>query len=219
MPRRCTICIHASRSDIDQALVKRQSFRNIAAQFEVSTSALVRHHDDHLPASLVKAQEAAEAAQADDLLAQVVDLRDKALGVLGKAEKSDDLRTAVSAIREARGCVELLGKLAGQLKDAPTVNILVSAEWRGEIVRNMATTAGQFGAAITAEVSRGKAAGLYVERRSSRNETTVAIRDEALSTINSWVAEQLAGESGSTEGLGEERPVLPAPLPPEPTRH
>ncbi len=131
MPRRCTICTHANRSDIDQALVGRRPFRDIAGQFDVSKSALVRHHDDHLPASLVKAQEAAEAAQADALLAQVVDLRDKALSVLDKAEKSDDLRTAVSAIREARGCVELLAKLAGQLKDAPTVNILVSAEWQG----------------------------------------------------------------------------------------
>ncbi len=27
--------------------------------------------------------------------------------------------------------MELLAKLAGQLKDAPTVNILVSAEWQG----------------------------------------------------------------------------------------
>ena len=131
MPRRCTICTHKSRSKIDQDLVERQPFRNIAAQFGVSTSALIRHFDDHLPAALVKAQQATEAAQADALLAQVVDLRDKALGVLNKAEASDDLRTAVSAIREARGCVELLAKLAGQLKDAPTVNILVSAEWRG----------------------------------------------------------------------------------------
>ncbi len=130
MPRRCTICTHKSRPEIDQALVARRPFRHIAAQFHVSTSALVRHHDDHMPAALVKAQEATEAAQADALLAQVVDLRDKALGVLSKAEEADDLRTAVSAIREARGCVELLGKLAGQLKDAPTVNILISAEWR-----------------------------------------------------------------------------------------
>ena len=87
------------------------------------------------------------------------------------------------------------------------------------VLRDTAAEAGQYGAAITAEVNRGKAAGLYVERRSSRNETTVAIRDEALSTINSWVAEQLAGESGSTEGLGEERPVLPDPPPAEATRH
>ncbi len=60
-----------------------------------------------------------------------MDLRDRAIGILDTAEASDDLRVALTAIREARGCVELLGKLAGQLKDAPTVNILVSAEWRG----------------------------------------------------------------------------------------
>ena len=77
MPRRCTVCIHKRRSKIDQALVERRSFRAIARQHSVSKDALVRHFDDHLPASLVKAQEAIEAAQADALLAQVVDLRDK----------------------------------------------------------------------------------------------------------------------------------------------
>ena len=131
MPRVCTICTHQSRAKIDQALVARNRFRTIADQFGVSKSALLRHHDDHLPASLVKAQAATEAAQADALLAQVVDLRDKALGILDLAEASADLRVALGAIREARGCVELLAKLAGQLKDAPTVNILVSSEWQG----------------------------------------------------------------------------------------
>ena len=58
------------------------------------------------------------------------DLRDKALGILQKAEESDDLRTAVAAIREARGNVELLGKLAGQLQDAPIINIFASTEWQ-----------------------------------------------------------------------------------------
>ncbi len=65
------------------------------------------------------------------LLAQVVDLRDRATGILDTAEAEKDLKAAIAAIREARGCVELLAKLAGQLKDAPTVNILISAEWRG----------------------------------------------------------------------------------------
>ncbi len=131
MPRVCTICTNKSRPEIDQALVARRPFRDIAGQHGVSKSALVRHHDDHLPTALVKAQAATEAAQADALLAQVVDLRDKALDVLDTAQGSDDLRVALGAIREARGCVELLAKLAGQLKDAPTVNILVSAEWQG----------------------------------------------------------------------------------------
>ena len=131
MPRVCTICTHKSRAKIDKALVARRPFRAIAGQYGVSKSALVRHHDDHLPAALVKAQDATEAAQADALLAQVVDLRDKALDVLDTAQGSKDLRAAIGAIREARGCVELLAKLAGQLKDAPTVNILVSSEWQG----------------------------------------------------------------------------------------
>jgi hypothetical protein len=110
-------------------LVARQPFRTIADQYSVSKTALIRHHDDHLPTALVKAQAAREAADADALLAQVVDLRDKAFGIFDKAEGSDDLRAAVSAIREARGCVELLAKLAGELKDAPTINLVLSAEW------------------------------------------------------------------------------------------
>ncbi len=131
MPRRCTICRHKQRAEIDKALVARRVFRDIARQYGLSKDALLRHHDDHLPAALVRAQEATEAAQADALLAQVCDLRDRAIGILDTAEAEEDLKAAISAIREARGCVELLAKLAGQLKDAPIVNILISAEWRG----------------------------------------------------------------------------------------
>ncbi len=130
MPRKCTICHHDEREAIDAALVTREPFRDIAGRFGVSKSSLVRHSDDHIPATLVKAQAATEAAQADDLLAQVCDLRDKALAVLMKAEAADDLRAAIGAIREARGCVELFGKLAGQLRDAPTINLFMTAEWR-----------------------------------------------------------------------------------------
>ena len=131
MARRCTICAHEKRPDIDRALVAGEKYRDIAGQFGVSRSALVRHSDDHLPASLVKAHDAAEAAQADALLAQVVDLRDKAIGILEAAEEKKDLRSAIAAIREARGCVELLGKLAGQLQDVPVINVFMSAEWQG----------------------------------------------------------------------------------------
>ncbi len=63
---------------------------------------------------------------ADDLLVQVCDFRDKALGVLKKAEGAKDWRASIAAIREARGCVELIGKVAGQLKDAPTLNPFVT---------------------------------------------------------------------------------------------
>ena len=130
MPRRCTICGHKSRAKIDQALVERQAFRNIAAQFRVSTSALVRHSDDHLPSALVKAREAKEAADADALLAQIVGLRDEGLGVLEKAKDAEDLHTVLNAIKVTQGTIELLAKLAGQLRDAPTINLVLSPEWQ-----------------------------------------------------------------------------------------
>jgi hypothetical protein len=90
----------------------------------------MRHYDDHLPASLVKAQDAKEAAEADALLAQMISLRDEALGILEKAKEAEDLSTALNAIRVTQGTVELLGKLAGQLRDAPTINFVLSAEWQ-----------------------------------------------------------------------------------------
>ena len=95
----------------------------------MSTSALVRHHDDHLPAKLVRAKRAAEAVEADALLDQVLDLKDKALGILDTAKAEGNLTAAIGAIREARASVELLGKLAGQLASAPTINITLSVEW------------------------------------------------------------------------------------------
>ncbi len=129
MSRTCTICTHANRPDIDQALVAREPFRHIAKRYSVSTAALVRHSDDHLPSSLLKAQAAREAADADALLAQIVGLRDEGLGVLEKAKDAEDLPTVLNAIKVTQGTIELLAKLAGQLRDAPTINLVLSAEW------------------------------------------------------------------------------------------
>ena len=78
----------------------------------------------------MKAKEAEEAAQADTILAQVQDLRDRAMTILDTVEKDKDWRIALGAIREARGCIELLGKLAGKLQEGATVNVFVSAEWQ-----------------------------------------------------------------------------------------
>ncbi len=68
-------------------------------------------------------------AQADDLLEQVRTLHAHALAILERAEKAGDLRTALAAISQARGNLELLGKLAGELDERPVVNLNVSPEW------------------------------------------------------------------------------------------
>jgi hypothetical protein len=53
----------------------------------------------------------------------------RALDILGKAEKVGDMRTALAAIWEARGNLELLAELAGELDRRAQVNITVSAAW------------------------------------------------------------------------------------------
>jgi hypothetical protein len=82
-----------------------------------------------VPAVLAQAVEAADVAHADDLLAQVRDLQSRALAILAAAEAQGDLRTALGAIREARGNLELLAKLLGELDERPQVNLIVTPDW------------------------------------------------------------------------------------------
>jgi hypothetical protein len=56
-------------------------------------------------------------------------LQAHALDILDRAEKAGDLRTALAAISQARGNLELLGKLAGELGERPVINLNVSPEW------------------------------------------------------------------------------------------
>ena len=105
------------------------SNRSIASLYDVSEAAVRRHKANHLPAKLVMAQAAEEVAQADTLLDQVRNLQSRAYGILDKAEGAGDLRTALGAIREARGNLELLAKLLGELDERPVVNLNVSPEW------------------------------------------------------------------------------------------
>ena len=129
MGRPCSVCAHPDRAAIDRALVSGTPRTALASRHGLSEPAVRRHEDTHLPERLSKAAEAAEIAEADDLLGQVRTLQHRALGILDQAEDAGDLRTALGAIREARGNLELLAKLLGELNEGTTVNVLVSPEW------------------------------------------------------------------------------------------
>lgn len=140
MARPCTVCTHDKRREIDAALVAGQtSNTRIASQFAITEAAIRRHRAAHLPARLAQAQAAVEVAQADDLLAQVQDLQRRTMSILAKAEQAEDLRVALAAIAQARGNLELLARLLGELHDQEVkVAVLVaSPDWlrlRGAIL-------------------------------------------------------------------------------------
>ena len=72
MPQRCTVCSHSERERIDKTLVTNSaSLRDIAGQFRVSKSALDRHKAEHLPATMVKAQEVKDGTHALDVMEEL----------------------------------------------------------------------------------------------------------------------------------------------------
>jgi hypothetical protein len=123
------VCDHPERHSIDEVLVTGAPYRSVAKRFALCESAVYRHKTDHLPAHLLKAREVEEVAQADDLLEQVRNLQSHALDILERAEKAGDLRTALAAISQARGNLELLAKLSGELQQEGTVNLHLSPEY------------------------------------------------------------------------------------------
>jgi hypothetical protein len=153
MPRSCTVCEHPERGAIDKALVGDASNRSVASLYDVSEAAVRRHKANHLPAKLVMAQAAEEVAEADNLLSQVQDLQSRTLAILEAAEGTEQHRTALSAIREARSNLELLAKLLGELDERPVVNLNVSPEWlelRAVIVGALEPHPGARGAVLRA---------------------------------------------------------------------
>lgn len=129
MARPCSVCVHESGWQIDLDLVRRESYRNIAKRFSVSSAALSRHVQEHLPAKLLVAQGAEDVADADllkrELEAEKVDIS----RLKAKAEGAEDYKTALQACDKALKALELQAKLAQIINDSPTLNLYLSAEW------------------------------------------------------------------------------------------
>jgi hypothetical protein len=129
MARTCTVCQHEDAVLINEALViEGRSNRAITRQFGLSKDA-VRRHREHIPELLVQASKAEEVAQADGLLERVEALQARTLAILEATEETQDHRTALAAIREARGNLELIGEVTKELNRTPQLNLEVHAEF------------------------------------------------------------------------------------------
>lgn len=128
MARKCSVCSHPEVDAINEALISGVSYRRIATQYGLTEASVRRHKSAHLPAALVKASEASQVASADDLLSQIKALQAKALAILDRNLGKDD-KIALSAIKEARANLELIGKLLGELASSPTVVMVNNPEW------------------------------------------------------------------------------------------
>ncbi len=149
MPRRCSVCLHSQLADIDRDLVVNRTFRSIADQYELSLSALKRHKTNHLPARLVKAQQASKLAhvnglaehqrevevqdtrEAIDTVAQLKAINAACLEVLKEARADHKHSLSLRAVDRIVRQIELQARLLGDINDGPTVNVAILPEWHG----------------------------------------------------------------------------------------
>lgn len=141
MTRACSVCGHSDRAAIDAAMAENMPYRTIAQQYGVSPYAITRHKK-HIAAAMAQAQEATATTAGAAILAKIQTLEADARRLQEKAERSGDIRTAISALREMVRIVELLAKLQGELHEGDTINIILSPQWitiRAVIVGALAT--------------------------------------------------------------------------------
>ncbi len=124
MARKCKVCVHPELNEINRELAAQSpNISEISRKYGIPWDSLKRHKVNHLPKSLSKAKEAQDIALGDDLLNQVKLLQTKSFRILRKAEDEGDLRIALAAIKEARGNLELLAKLLGQIEERREVQL------------------------------------------------------------------------------------------------
>ena len=132
MPRKCSICIHTKRTDIEEALLKGDSYRLLSTDYDCSEQAIKRHvKNGHVSKRLSQAQESKDIIRDDDLEAQVKYWKDEIKGMYDELRNGEDkdLRVALNAPDKAFRYIELQERLIGKLQSNPTVNIFVNPDF------------------------------------------------------------------------------------------
>lgn len=130
--KRCTICGHDQREDIEIAIVRGVSNRGVADTYGVGRMAVQRHREEHLSPALVRTMEAhtegVERSVAEHARALLTD----ADAILRKAKETGDIKLAVTAMENVRRTLRLIGDATGELdhsQPATVINLQTDPEW------------------------------------------------------------------------------------------
>ena len=132
MPRTCTVCTHDEHHAINVDLLDRVPYRRIATRYGLSEAAVRRHSQEHIPELLLKAYEAIQRDDAEDLAGELVRVKTDVHRLREKAEEEGDLRTALLGCDKALKALELQAKVEQLIQTQPTVNIALveHPEWQ-----------------------------------------------------------------------------------------
>lgn len=139
MGRPSKIDNHPDRRKIIKRLVLGDQFSDIVREYpDLTWDDLDYYAKNKLPEVLSKSDNLKaeiEGEQGNDTLADIKALKAKAIEILTEAQSTGDLKVALLAIREARGCLETILKAEGQIQEQSfnlnlqQTNIYASSEW------------------------------------------------------------------------------------------
>jgi len=132
MPGRCVVCNHDDRAAIERAVVSGAAIRATAIRYGVDRSSLGRHYRSHLSPATVAV---VTGERVGTVMRRAEQLVDEAEGIMRDAKAQGRASLALSAIREIRESLKLLGTLTGELRpegsvQVAVVNIAESKEWQ-----------------------------------------------------------------------------------------
>ena len=131
MSRRCTVCDHPQRKQIDRALVSGESLTKLAQTHGLSTSAIFRHRKEHLATLLARGQDMERDERARDLVQHQRETED------AETAHALDLHQQLKAINAT--CFEVLrkaredAKASTQLQAVDRIQrqLALQAQWLG----------------------------------------------------------------------------------------
>jgi hypothetical protein len=121
--RKCSICNHNRRQEIEHALLRGESHRVVAQQFTVSRGAVARHLK-HASSALTQARKLGGIEPGKNILLQLRELNLQAEQLKARAERVGDYRAALAALREKTRLAELEARLTGELDEKSEVKIV-----------------------------------------------------------------------------------------------
>ncbi|MEI2651552.1 MAG: hypothetical protein V9G12_05210 [Microthrixaceae bacterium] len=127
MARACTVCEHDDLEAIDREITGGVPRRVIAARRpDLTDSAIGRHTRSHVSAALVRVDRAEVVeviGRGGTLLERVEALTARVERVLDEADLSGKPSQVLAASKEVRALLELLGKISGELRSDPSVQV------------------------------------------------------------------------------------------------
>ena len=112
MGRKCSICEHPNRVDIESDILYNLSYRDIAAKYGVSYEAVRRHQAaGHIARELVKSAEVVKVIKADNLFERINMLEEEIKAIKEKAKEIGNLGIALNCIDKQMKLIELFVKM------------------------------------------------------------------------------------------------------------